>query len=349
MRYSRAMGIVGLIGPGMLLGVAAAAATPAQDWAVVQRWKLGGVGGWDYMTLDSSGQRLFLSRADHVDVVNTDSGKIIGTIPNTQGVHGIALDEGSNRGYTSNGRGDSVTMFDLATLKVVKEGAVSGHNPDAIVYEPTGKHVFTFNGKSKDVTVLDAVSLAVVATLPVPDKPEFAVDDGAGQIFVNIESEPGQMVVIDSRHLSVKATWQLPGCNSPSGLAMDRTHRRLFSVCDDKVMAVTDADTGKQVAKVKIGEGPDAVAFDAKRGLVFSSNGEGTLSVVKQESPARYTVATSVATQLGARTMALDSAHGKVYTVSADFGPAPAATPEHPHPRPAPLPETFTVLVVSKP
>jgi len=209
--------------------------------------------------------------------------------------------------------------------------------------------VFTFNGKSKDVTVLDATSLAVVATLPVPDKPEFAVDDGAGQIFLNIESEPGQMVVIDSRHLTIKATWQLPGCNSPSGLAMDRTHRRLFSVCDDKVMAVTDADTGKQVAKVKIGEGPDAVAFDAKRGLVFSSNGEGTVSVVKQESPARYAVVSSVATQPGARTMALDSAHGKVYTVSSDFGPPPAATPERPHPRPTPLPDTFVVLVVSKP
>src|SRR5258708_24705069 len=350
MRYSRAMGIVGLIGQGVLLGVAgAAAATPAQDWAVVQRWKTGGVGSWDYLMLDAAGQRLFLSRSDHVDVVNTDSGKIIGTIPNTQGVHGIALDEVSNRGYTSNGRADSVTVFDLASLKIVKEGPVSGHNPDAILYEPTGKHVFTFNGKSKDVTVVDGTSLAVVATLPVPDKPEFAVDDGAGQIFVNIESEPGQMVVIDSRHLTIKATWQLPGCNSPSGLALDRTHRRLFSVCDDKVMAVTDADTGNQVAKVKIGEGPDAVAFDAKRGLVFSSHGGGTLSVVKQESPARHTVIASVVTQPGARTMALDSAHGKVYTVSAEFGPPPAPTPDHPHPRPTPLPDTFTVLVVSKP
>ncbi len=351
MRYSRAMGIVGLIGQGVLLGVAGAATatSAAQDWAVVQRWKLGGVGGWDYMTLDASGQRLFLSRSDHVDVVNTGSGKIIGTIPNTRGVHGIALAEESNRGYTSNGRADSVTVFDLATLKVIKEGPVPGHNPDAILYEPTGKHVFTFNGRSKDVTVLDATSLAVVATLPVPDKPEFAADDGAGEIFLNIESEPGQMVVIDSRRLKIKATWPLPGCNSPSGLALDKVHRRLFSVCDDKVMAVTDADTGKQVAKVKIGDGPDAAAFDAKHGLVFSSNGEGTLSVVKQESPAHYTVVASVATQVGARTMALDSVHGKIYTVSADWGPPPAPTPDRPHPRPTPLPDTFNVLVVSKP
>jgi YVTN family beta-propeller protein len=352
MQYSRAMGIIGLIGHGVLLGLgcgaAAAATSAAPDWVAVQRWKLGGVGGWDYLTLDAAGQRLFMTRADHVDVVNTESGKIVGTIPNTQGVHGIALAEETNRGYTSNGKTDSVTVFDLASLKVVKEAPVSGHNPDAILYEPTGKHVFTFNGKSKDVTVLDATSLAVVATLPVPDKPEFAVDDGAGHIFLNIESEPGQMVVIDTRSLTVKATWPLPGCASPSGLALDRVHRRLFSVCDDKVMVVTDADTGKQVAKVKIGDGPDAVAFDAARGLVFSSNGEGTLSVVRQESPDRYTVVNSVTTQRGARTMAVDSAHGKIYLVSAEFGPPPPATPEHPHPRPTPLPDTFTVLVVSK-
>jgi YVTN family beta-propeller protein len=353
MRYSRAMGIIGLIGQGVLLGLggggtAVAATPPAQDMAVLQRWKLGGVGGWDYLALDAAGQRLFLTRADHVDVVNTDSGKIVGTIPNTQGVHGIALAEDSNRGYTSNGRSDSVTMFDLASLKVVKEAPLPGHNPDAILYEPTGKHVFTFNGKSKDVTVLDATSLAVVATLPVPDKPEFAADDGAGHIFVNIESEPGQMVVIDTRSLTIKATWTLPGCASPTGLTIDRVHRRLFSVCDDKVMAVTDADTGKQVAKVMVGEGPDAAAFDAKHGLVFSSNGDGTLSVVKQESPDRYTVVQSVATQRGARTMAVDAAHGKIYLVSADFGPPPPATPDHPHPRPTPLPDTFNVMVVSK-
>jgi YVTN family beta-propeller protein len=352
MRYSRAMGIIGLIGQGALLGLgsgcAAAAATPPADLEVLQHWKLGGVGGWDYLTLDTAGQRLFLSRSDHVDVVNTDSGKIVGTIPNTQGVHGIALAEDLNRGYTSNGRGDSITVFDLATLKVIKEAPISGHNPDAILYEPTGKHVFTFNGKSKDVTVLDATSLAVVATLPVPDKPEFAADDGAGHIFVNIESEAGQMVVIDSRTLTVKATWPLPGCATPSGLAIDRAHHRLFSVCDDKVMAVTDSETGKQVAKLKIGDGPDAAAFDANRSLVFSSNTDGTLSVIKQDSPDHYTVGKAVATQKGARTMALDPAHGKVYLVSAEFGPPPPATAASPHPRPTPLPDTFTVLVVAQ-
>lgn len=337
-------------GVGLLLGLAASAvadteAAPAK-MTVLQQWKLGGDGGWDYLALDSSARRLFVSHATRVDVVDTGSGKIVGTIPGTNGVHGIALAEDLKRGYTSNGKGDSVTVFDLDSLKVIQEVKIPAHNPDAILYEPVGKHIFTFNGKSKDVTVLDAAQLTVVATLPVPDKPEFAVDDGAGQIYANIESEPGQMVVIDSRTLKIKATWALPGCASPSGLAIDKVQHRLFSVCDGKVMAITDAQTGKQVARASIGEGPDAAAFDAKRKLVFSSNGEGTLTVVKQDSADAYRVAETIKTQRGARTMALDSSSGKVYLVTAEFGPAPPATPEQPHPRPVPVPGTFTVLVV---
>jgi YVTN family beta-propeller protein len=226
---------------------------------------------------------------------------------------------------------------------------IAADNPDAILYEPVGRHIFTFNGKSKNVTVLDASSLAVVATLPVADKPEFAADDGKGHIYVNIESEAGQMAVIDSRKLSVERTFPLPGCASPSGLALDRLHHRLFSVCDGKTMAVTDAESGKQVARVKVGEGPDAAAYDQKRGLVFSSNGEGTLTVVRQESADRYSVQSTIPTQRGARTMALGEAKGRVYVVSADFGPPPAPTAENPHPRPVPIPDTFTVLVIGTP
>jgi YVTN family beta-propeller protein len=324
-----------------------AVAAPAKsDLQVTQQWKLGGAGGWDYLTLDAAGKRLFVSRATRVDVISTESGKVIGTVPNTQGVHGIALAEDAKRGYTSNGKADSVTVFDTENLTVIREVKIAAHNPDAILYEPVGKHVFTFNGKSKDVTVLDASSLEVVATLPVPDKPEFAVDDGDGHIFVNIESEAGQMTVIDSRKLSVTRTFPLPGCASPSGLAIDKAHHRLFSVCDGKTMAVTDAVSGKQVARVPIGEGPDAAGFDAKRGLVFSSNGDGTLTVVRQDAPDRYTVQATVPTQRGARTMALDETTGKAYLVTADFGPPPAATAEQPHPRPVPVPDSFTVLVV---
>lgn len=317
--------------------------------SVVDRWVLGGDGGWDYLTLDPKGTRLFISRGTRVDVVDTGSGKVVGSIPDTNGVHGIALDPQGHRGYTSNGKADSVTVFDLDTLKTLKVAAVSGHNPDAILFEPVGKHVFTFNGRSKDVTVLDAGTLAVVATLPVPDKPEFAVDDGEGHIYVNIESEPGQLVQIDSRQLKVQATWPLPGCASPTGIALDRLHHRVFSVCDGSVMAVTDALTGKQAATVKIGERPDAAAFDVKRGLAFSSNGGGTLTGVHEDSADRYSVAFTLPTQKGARTMALDAAARKVYLVTAEFDPAPAATAEVPHPRPVPKPGTFTVLVVSYP
>jgi YVTN family beta-propeller protein len=253
-----------------------------------------------------------------------------------------------NRGYTSNGRANSVTAFDLDSLKVLQEGKVPGSNPDAILYEPAGKHVFTFNGTSKDVTVLDGATLAVVATIPVPDKPEFAVEDGRGEIFVNIESDPGQIAVIDGKKLAIKAVWPLPGCNSPTGLAIDGAHRRLFSVCDGKVMAVTDASSGKQVALVPIGEHPDAAAFDEKRGIVYSSNGDGTLSVIRQDSADKYSIAGTVATQRGARTMALDAKTGKVYLVTADFGPAPPPTAAQPRPRPAVIANSFVVLEVGE-
>jgi YVTN family beta-propeller protein len=327
--------------PGAIMASPAAA-----QWSVEQQWSVGGAGGWDYLTLDSSGRRLFVSRATRVDVVSTESGKVIGTIADTSGVHGIALAEDLKRGFTSNGKADSVTVFDLDTLETIKEVKISGQNPDAILYEPKGKHIFTFDGRSKDVTVIDAETLQIAATMPVPDKPEFAADDGAGQIYANIESDPGQMVVIDSRALSVKATWPLPGCSSPSGLAIDRLHHRLFSVCDGKVMVVTDARTGKQVGRVTIGDGPDAAAYDAKRGLVFSSNGEGTLTVVHQDTPDKYQVIEALATQRGARTMALDPLSGKLYLVTAKFGPAPAATADQPRPRPSLIPDSFTILVV---
>ncbi len=335
------------LGAGLTTAVVADAAA-APNLQVLQHWKLGGAGGWDYLTMDSAKKRLFISRATRVDVISVESGKLIGSIPDTPGVHGVALAPALNRGFTSNGRANTVTVFDLDTLKVIQEAKVSGRNPDAILYEPSGKHVFTFNGASKDVTVLDASSLAVVATIPVPDKPEFAAQDGRGQIFVNIESDPGQMVVIDARKLAVKSTWPLPGCNSPSGLAIDSAHRRLFSVCDGKVMAVTNAVSGRQAALVPIGEHPDAAAYDRKRGWVFSSNGEGSLSVVREDSPDRYSVVQSVVTQRGARTMALDEATGKAYLVTAEFGPAPPATAEQPHPRPALIPDSFVVLVVGE-
>ncbi len=343
--------LAGNLATGIALGLATALANSAQADSgiqVIERWKIGGGAGWDYLTVDCA-HRLFLSHGTQVDVVDTRSGRAVGSIPNTQGVHGIALAADLHRGFTSNGRSDSVTVFDLDTLRAIQEAKVPGHNPDAILYEPLRRQVFTFNGRSKDVTVLDAATLAVVAIIPVPDKPEFAQDDHAGHLYVNIESDPGQMVVIDTHKLTIQSIWPLPDCDSPSGLAIDRTHHRLFSVCDGNIMTVTNSDTGAQVAQVPIGKGPDGAAYDEKRGIVFSSNGEGTLSVIKQESADHYNVLDTVKTQTGARTMALDPANGRVYLATAQFGPPPAATPEQPHPRPAALPDSFTVLVAGAP
>ncbi len=330
--------------PAQTPPVAAAKSAP---WGVLERRRLGGAGGWDYLTLDAEGRRLYVSRGDRVEVFDTATELPVGTIANTQGVHGVALNEVARRGYTSNGRADSVSEFDLDTLAVLRELPVSGHNPDAILYEPVGGHILTFNGRSKDVTVLDAQSGAVLATLQVPDKPEFAVDDGAGRIYVNIESPVGRVAVIDARRLQVTAVWELPGCATPTGLAMDRARRRLFSVCDGGVMAVTDADDGRPRGRVNIGEGPDAAAYDPVRRLVFSSNGAGSLTVVHQDGADRYRVLQTLATQPGARTMALDSARGRIYLVTADFAPA-AAQPAPPHSRPQMLPESFTLLVVGR-
>jgi YVTN family beta-propeller protein len=335
---------------GSLAAAAGAAPTTSEPrFEVQQRWDVGGNasgndGWWDYLTLEASGQRLFVSRSTRVEVIDTTSGWVMGSIPNTQGVHGIALAPDLKRGFTSNGRSDSLTVFDLQTLAVIQEVKIPGHHPDAILYEPVGRHVFAFNGRSKDVTVLDASKLSVIATIPVPDKPEFAVDDGDGRIYVNIASDQGQLVMINSRNLTAEATWTLAGCSSPSGLAIDRTNHRLFSVCDGEVMAITDARTGRQVARVPIGDWPDAAAYDAKRHLVFSSNGDGSLTVVRQLSADRYEVAATVPTQYGARTMALDPASGKVYLVTAKFGTAPAPTPENPHPRAPPLAGSFYLI-----
>jgi DNA-binding beta-propeller fold protein YncE len=325
----------------------AGAGLAVTGYQIVGSNRIGGVGGWDYLTLDASGRRLFITRSDRVDVYDARTAKVVGSVMGTNGVHGVALAEDRDRGYTSNGRGNSVTVFELSTLKVLREVALPGQNPDAIVYEPTGKRVFTFNGKSKDATVLDAVSSAVTATLPMPGKPEFAVDDRVGHIYVNIENEPGQIVVVDTKQLSVSATWTLPGCNAPTGLALDRTNRRLFSVCQNNVMAVTDATDGKPIAKVNIGDWPDAVAYDAELGVVLSSNGDGTLTVVRQVSLDRYEVASTLPTAKGARTLALDAKTHRVYLVSSDFGETPKATAEQPHPRPPQVPDSFTVLVAA--
>jgi DNA-binding beta-propeller fold protein YncE len=313
---------------------------------VIKTYKLGGDGGWDYLNLDSSSRRLYISRATHVMVIDADSGKAVGDIPDTPGVHGIALAPELGRGFISNGREGTVTIFDIETLKPIAK-VKAGENPDAILYDPATRRVFAFNGRSQDATALDATSGTVLGTIKLEGKPEFAVSDGKGEIFVNIEDK-SQLDAIDPKKLEVKSRWPLAPCQEPSGLSMDQKNRRLFAGCDNKMMAVVDADSGKVLATPAIGEGVDATAFDEGTGLAFASCGEGVLTVVREESPAKFSVAENVKTQEGARTLALDDKTHQVFVVTAKFGPPPAATADNPHPRHSILPDTFVVLVVGK-
>ncbi|MFL6335915.1 MAG: YncE family protein [Pyrinomonadaceae bacterium] len=313
---------------------------------VINQYKLGGEGGWDYLTVDVKARRLYVSHATHVVVVDADTGAVVGDIPDTPGVHGIAVVEEVGKGYVSNGRASTVTVFDLKTLKTLKQIPV-GKNPDAIIYDDASRRVFTMNGASNDTTAIDVKTDAVAGTLALGGRPEFAVTDGQGHVFVNLEDKSA-IAEFDSRRLAVEADWPIAPAEEPSGLAFDRKHRRLFSVGSNKMMAVVNADTGKVVTTVPIGGGVDAAAFDPETGFVFSSNGDGTLTVVHEDSPDRYTVVENVTTRRGARTMTLDPKTHRVYLVTAEFGPPPAPTPERPRPRPSIVPGSFTLLVLGR-
>lgn len=325
---------------------AVALAATGSGYHVVTTYKLGGDGGWDYLTADAGARRVYISRGTHVIVMDADSGKSVGDIADTPGVHGIALAPELGRGFTSNGREGTVSIFDIKTLATSGKVKV-GDNPDAILYDPATKRVFTFNGRSQDSTAIDAASGKVLGTIKLGGKPEFAASDAKGGVFVNIEDK-SELVAIDPNKLEVKSRWPLAPCTEPSGLAIDRKNRRLFVGCDNKMMAVVDADSGKVLATPPIGEGVDATAFDDATGLAFASCGEGVLTVVKEESPDKFSVAENVPTQQGARTMALDSETHNVFVVSAKFGPPPAATADNPHPRRSIVPDSFVVLVLGK-
>jgi len=319
---------------------------PDADYGVSTIWPLGGIGSWDYLTLEPSGARLFVSRGDRVDVVETVSGRRATTVPNTVGVHGIAFAPEFKRGYTSNGQANTVTAFDLDTVHVIKEAPIAGKKPDAILYDPASQHVLTANGGSNDINVLDPISLDVLSSIALPGKPEFMATDGGGTVYVNIQTDPGKLVAIDSKNAKLKAVWPLPGCGNPTGLAIDAAHHRLFSVCEREVMLVLDGVTGRPVASVAIGDGPDGAAFDPDLGFVFSANGaDGTLTVIHQDSPDAYRVVATVQTARGARTLALDAATHRLYLPTARFGAPPPATPDQPNPRPSIVPDSFVILV----
>lgn len=322
----------------------AQAATPG--YHVIHRINTGGEGGWDYVTADPEGNRLFLSRGTHAMVIDLGRDSIVGDIPNTAGIHGVALAPELNRGFTSNGRDSSVTIFDYKTLAPIGVVKIPGRNPDAILYDPGTKRVFTFNGGTSNATAIDATNGTVVGTVDLAGRPETAVSDG-GKVYANIEDK-SEIAVFDAKTLAVLARWPLAPCEEPSGLAIDRVHQRLFAGCSNKTMAVVDMRTGKVVASPAVGAGVDAAGFDPATQLAFTSNGEGTITVVHEDTPDKYTVVETVPTQRGARTMAVNPKTHRLYTVTAEFGPAPAPTADRPRPRPPMIPGTFVVLELDR-
>ncbi|MGA3327289.1 MAG: YncE family protein [Terriglobia bacterium] len=338
---------------GIVLATLAAATFSARPLAaadgnyhLLKKVVLGGEGGWDYLNCDSEARRIYISRGTHVMVVDADTYAVVGDIPGTEGVHGIALAPELGRGFTSNGRSNSVTIFDLKTLKVLGT-APTGEGPDAIVYDPASRRVFTLNGRAGTATAVDAATGKLAGTVTLGGRPEFAAADGQGHIYNNLEDK-SEIVQIDSQKLTVTARWPLAPGEEPSGLAIDREHRRLFAGCHNKMMVVMDADSGKVLATPAIGQGVDANGFDPGTQLAFSSNGDGTLTIVHEDSPEKFTPVASVPTQRGARTMAVDLKTHHIFLVTAEFGPPPPPTPEHPRTRPQAIPGSFTLLVVGE-
>jgi YVTN family beta-propeller protein len=315
-----------------------------QPYQIVDHWNLGGTGGWDYLLADPPAHLLYVTHGPQVEVVDSSTGKLVTTITGMKGTHGIALDDAGKLGYISDGGSNNVVVFDRHTFKTITT-IPAGTNPDGIVFDPSTRTVWAFNGRSNNVTVIDTASSQVVATIDVPGKPEFPVADGRGSVYDNIETA-NEIVRFDAASKKITATWKLTDCDSPSGLAIDRPHRRLFAVCDGKKMAVLDADTGKQLASPDIGNGPDAANFSDAHQLAFSSNGEGTLTVI--DAAHNYTPVQTLPTARGARTMTYDNLTDHAYLVTAKFAPPPAPTPQTPHPRPSALPGTFEILVVAR-
>jgi DNA-binding beta-propeller fold protein YncE len=326
--------------------LAVGAAFAAEGYKVVNKIKVGGTGGWDYLTLDNASRRLYVSHGANVEVVDVDAGKVAGQITQLHGVHGIAVAPDLGKGFISNGQSNSVTVFDLKTLAKTGEPA-TGQNPDAICYEPKTRRIFTFNGRSNDSTAIDARTNEIVGSFPVGDKPEFCVVDGAGKLYVNIENT-SEIVEIDAAKPGVTRRAALAPCEEPSGLAIDVKNQKLFSVCGNQMMAVTDIATLKVIATPAVGPGTDGAGFDPGTGLAFSSNGgDGTLTIVKLVN-GKYQAVDSVPTERGARTMAVDEKLHRAYLPGTEFGPAPEAKPGQKKGRPPVLPDSFHIVVVGK-
>ncbi len=332
-----------------LVGLTVCAATVHAEipkYGVVAKWQVGGDGGWDYVAMDSPNHMLYLSRGTHMMVVDTHTGKVAGDIPNTNGVHGAAFADKAGKGYTSNGRDNTVTVFDLKTFKTLGSVAV-GTGPDAILYDKFSNRIFTCNGRSGDMTAIDVKTDKVVGTVKLEGRPEAPVSDDKGNVYVNIEDK-SEVERFDPKTLQKIASWSIAPADGPSGIALDAKRHLVYSTCD-KLMAVSDGLANKMVTTVAIGDGPDAGAYDPKWNVAFSSNGQdGTVSVLQRQADGTYQTQT-VPTQAGARTMDLDTKSHRLYLVTAQFAPP---DPNAPPPgagerrRRQMVPGSFTVIVV---
>ncbi len=323
---------------------AAALAAAAGGYHLLKTVPVPGDEGWDYCIVDAAARRLYVSHSSQVVVMDADSGAVVGKIEKTDGVHGIAIAAELGRGFTSNGRSASSTIFDLKTLKTIGEVKLGGENPDAIIYDPATKRVFTFNKRSENATAIDAQEGKALGTFQLGGNPEFAAADGKGHVFLDLEDKD-VVLRIDSQGLKPGDRWPTGDCKGPGTMAMDRKNARLFVGCGNKRMAIMDSTNGHVIQTLPIGEGRDAAEFDPGTKLIFSSNGEGTATVIRQESPDKYSVLETVKTAPGARTMAADPKTHKIFFPVADRRPAPAATPENQRPRGDIVPGSFRVLI----
>ena len=332
----------------ILSGPAALAQTvPAPaPYRLLHTIPIGGAGGWDYLRVDPAGTRLYVAHGTQVEVVDLKTRTLLGTIPNTPGVHGIEVVPSANRGYITCGRTNQCVVFDLATLKPVAT-VPTGPKPDALLYDAFSKRVFLFGNDGGKSTVLDGKSSLVVGTAALGGDVEEGVSDGRGSIFVNIENK-NEVTEFDAKTLAVKKRYALAPGEEPTGLGYDRKTNRLFSGCANEKLVVTDSRTGKQIAVLPTGKGTDGAVFDPATNNILVSNGAGTLTVIHQDSPTKYTLVANVPTARGARTLALDPKSHHIFTCTADYGPAPAPTAENPNPRPSVVPGTFRVLEFGK-
>ena len=341
---------LGVCGVVLALGVLTLARVPEGGYHLLKKYDLGAAPGgkeyWDYITFDATARRLYISHNTEVKVVDADSGAVVGSIPDLKRVHGIALVSDLGRGFISDGGADEALVFDLKTLKVTNH-IKTGGNPDCIIYDPASKHIFTMNGKSNDASVIDPASLTVVATIPMGGRPEYAVADGKGMIYDNIEDK-NEVVALDTRTNTVKAHWPIAPAEEATAMDMDVQHRRLFIGGRNKVLAIMDADSGKVLQTFPIGSGVDTNIYEPETGLLFTATREGTLHIFHEDSPDKFSVVETVTTEFGARNLALDPKTHKLFIDTADFTPAPTPTAEQPKPQPTPVSGTFRLLVYGR-